>query len=486
MIALFADATTVALAGSLAVFSATKNFDHFLEIDFWTTCLLQVSFVILCFYLFGVYSTVLRYHSTKLLRDIIIGLLLSSLVPLLSRYFLSEYTISFDYSIYLFLVFIITISNRLTLLYILELSNRNDSKNIMIFGAGAAGRQILNTVNQTYEHRVSFFIENDQKLHGAKIFDVPVISLSQAYHKIKEHEIKLIILATPDLTKNQKSEILKKLNSYPIEVRDLPDFNDLVSGKVGIANLKRITVFDLLGRETVSAKPDLMKKNLFGKKVLVTGAGGSIGSELCRQIIEYKPLKLVLLDVSEFAIYQISESLKERIGEQQLKTELISVVGSIQDGAFLESLIKEQKPDTIYHAAAYKHVPLLEFNIMAAVKNNIFGTYRLVKAAINNKVENFILISSDKAVRPTNHMGATKRFAELICQSFAQEYLETNFAIVRFGNVLASSGSVIPKFEKQIERRASYCYPQGSYTLLYDHNRGRSTCNSSWLNVEIC
>ncbi len=248
-----------------------------------------------------------------------------------------------------------------------------------------------------------------------------------------------------------EKKIIEKLQKEHCEILTIPSFNDLVEGKAQINSLKRVSINDLLGREQINPLQDLLCKNIKNKNVLITGAGGSIGSELCRQIITQSPAHMILFELTEYCLYSIEKELQRINLERNLSISIVPILGDIKDSDKINKIISKFNINTIYHAAAYKHVPLVEMNTAEGVNNNIFGTFSLAKAAINQKVDKFVLISTDKAVRPTNTMGATKRFAELILQAFAKENSHTKFSMVRFGNVLGSSGSVVPLFEKQIK-----------------------------------
>lgn len=250
----------------------------------------------------------------------------------------------------------------------------------------------------------------------------------------------------------KKEEVITNLENFPCEVLSIPGMVDLVEGKAQIMSLKKVSIDDLLGREPVAPSEELLAKNIRGKVVMVTGAGGSIGSEICRQIITQKPKILILFEVSEFALYSIEKELSMAVNKSDNDIVIIPLMGSVQKLHRLETIMRVFNVNTVYHAAAYKHVPLVEYNVVEGVRNNIYGTFYCAKAAISSQVETFILVSTDKAVRPTNTMGATKRVAELVLQALAKEQSVTCFSMVRFGNVLGSSGSVVPLFEKQIEK----------------------------------
>jgi FlaA1/EpsC-like NDP-sugar epimerase len=320
--------------------------------------------------------------------------------------------------------------------------------NVLIYGAGSAGRQLSTALQESGEYRPVAFIDDASEVYHHSINGLVVNSQDDLVDLIEKHNIKEVLLAIPTLTRNRRNEIINSLAPFALIVRSLPSVSQLAQGKVKVNDLLEIDLRDLLGRDTVKPNPLLLKTNIFKKVVLVTGAGGSIGSELCRQIVSLQPKRLVLYDISESSLYVIEQELLN-IGAANV--EILPVIGSVLDKNRMEYICNYYVVKTIYHAAAYKHVPLVEFNQSQGVLNNSIGTMIAAKAAISSNVETFVLISTDKAVRPTNVMGASKRVAELILQALDSEYHDTCFTMVRFGNVLDSSGSVIPLFKKQIE-----------------------------------
>ncbi|NHB62933.1 polysaccharide biosynthesis protein, partial [Photorhabdus sp. RW14-46] len=318
-------------------------------------------------------------------------------------------------------------------------------------GAGESGRQLLPILREHREFNPIAFVDDNAKLHNLSIHGVYVFPPEKITFLVEKFHIKKILLAIPSAPIPNRKKILEKLQKEHCEILTIPSFNDLVEGKAQINTLKRVSINDLLGREQINPLQHLLSKNIKNKNILVTGSGGSIGSELCRQIITQSPSKIVLFELTEYCLYSIEKELQKINSKNDLNVTIIPILGDIKDADKTNKIINKFNINTIYHAAAYKHVPLVEMNTIEGVNNNIFGTLSLAKAAINQKVEKFVLISTDKAVRPTNTMGATKRFAELILQAFAKENSYTKFSMVRFGNVLGSSGSVVPLFEKQIE-----------------------------------
>ena len=320
--------------------------------------------------------------------------------------------------------------------------------NVLIYGAGSAGRQLSTALKESGEYTPVAFIDDASEVYHHSINGLVVNSQDDIADLIEKHKIKEVLLAMPALTRIRRNEIINLLEPFALIVRSLPSVSDLAQGKVKINDLLEIDLRDLLGRDLVKPNPLLLKTNIFKKVVLVTGAGGSIGSELCRQIVFLKPKKLVLYDISESSLYVIEQELSN-IGASNI--EILPIIGSVADKDRMEYICNYYSVKTIYHAAAYKHVPLVEFNQSQGVLNNSIGTLLAAKAAISANVETFVLISTDKAVRPTNVMGASKRVAELVLQALDKELHNTCFTMVRFGNVLDSSGSVIPLFKKQIQ-----------------------------------
>lgn len=324
----------------------------------------------------------------------------------------------------------------------------SNKKKIFIYGAGEAGRQLVISLKKNTEYKVLGFIDDNKKLHKKFFLHLPIYSSSNLKKLISSKNVNLVFLAMPSIGRHKRNKIIKKLNKYRLIVKTLPSISEIIDGRVTISDIKDINIDDLLNRKEVKPDINLLNKNIMNKVVLVTGAGGSIGSELCRQIIKLKPKKLILLELNEFSLYKIYEELIS----YNKKQKIISLLANSQNQLKLELIFETFNVETVYHAAAYKHVPLVEENICSGVENNVFSTLAVAKASLKKKISNLVLISSDKAVRPTNIMGASKRLAELCMQGIYNNTKnnKTNFSIVRFGNVLESSGSVIPKFKKQI------------------------------------
>ena len=321
--------------------------------------------------------------------------------------------------------------------------------NVLIYGAGNAGRQLVVALENSPEFNLVGLLDDNHHLHKQTILGQTVYPSSQLQNLVQTKNVSFVFLALPRISRWKRNQIIENLNKYKLSVKTLPSISEIVDGRITISDIKDLNIDDLLNREEVKPDYNLLNKNIYSKTILVTGAGGSIGSELCRQIIRLSPSKLILAELNEFALYKIYEELKALNSNLRV----ISFLANTQDQEKLELIFDTYKVDTVYHSAAYKHVPLVEENICEGVKNNVFSTLSIAKASTNKNVQNLVLISSDKAVRPTNIMGMSKRISELCIQGIYNNIKNTNsnFSIVRFGNVLESSGSVIPKFKKQIK-----------------------------------
>lgn len=321
---------------------------------------------------------------------------------------------------------------------------------VLIYGAGATGRQLAGALANSHEMRVVGFIDDNKALHKQTINDLKIFNPQDLPGLVETLGVNTVLLAFNAASRKRRNEILDSISKSKVAVRTLPRVTEIAAGKISVSDLRELDIDDLLGRDPVSPDPELLSKNILGKVVLVTGAGGSIGSELCRQILNVGPSQLLLVEQSEFALYQIHQELEQKISAGKAQVTLIPFLASVRDEARMDSIIAKFKPQTIFHAAAYKHVPLVEHNLSEGICNNVFGTYITAKLALKHSAENFVLISTDKAVRPTNVMGATKRLAEMSLQALAETSSTTVFSMVRFGNVLGSSGSVVPLFRQQI------------------------------------
>lgn len=412
---------------------------------------------------FGLYRSVIRYINFNLLWNIFKAVSLYALIWGILAYLSATKGIPRSVVIVNWIFAIVSICGiRMILRWLIMIFNNSESINVAIYGAGSAGRQLSIALDASDEYNPVAFIDDDDRFFGSYIGGIEVYKLNDIEYLINKEKITEVLLAVPQMSGSRRREIINFLEPFRVHVRSLPGVSELAQGKVKIADLREVSIKDLMGRVSVEPNKKLMSLNISNKVVMVTGAGGSIGSELCKQILKIEPKVLVLYELSEIALYNIDKELSSL---NQNKIKIYPLLGSTTDKVRLDNVIESLKVNTIYHAAAYKHVPIVEFNSIEGVKNNIVGTLECAKSAIKFGVETFVLISTDKAVRPTNTMGATKRFSEIILQALNKNSLflnelssqnsnqnKTKFSMVRFGNVLGSSGSVIPLFKEQISK----------------------------------
>ena len=417
-----------------------------------TASLISVCIALPIFWFMGVYRTIFRYSGMRIIFSLSMAILIYGCLyfVVITLYGIQGVPRSIGIIQPMLLFFAVT-SSRLLIKFFFGVKNtkkNNNLKTTLIYGAGSAGQQLAISLENSFEFKVVGFLDDEESLRNQVLQGHTIYSINQLEMLIQSKDIELILLALPSISRSKRNEILKKLSQYKLVVQTLPSVLDIVEGKVTMQDIKELDINDLLDREPVPPKKELLLKNIYSQTVMVTGAGGSIGSQICRQIIKSKPRALLLCEINEFVLYKIYEELNKL--NKELK--IIPLLVNVQNESKLNEILKTFKVDTIYHAAAYKHVPLVETNICESVLNNVFSTFSVVKASINQSVSNFVLISSDKSVRPTNIMGATKRLAEICAQSLYHYYdSKINISIVRFGNVLESSGSVIPKFKNQIK-----------------------------------
>ncbi|QQN39470.1 polysaccharide biosynthesis protein [Acinetobacter sp. CS-2] len=403
-------------------------------------------FGIAIFALLGIYSAIVRSFN----EDYLLRISIATFIQIVGLYAVKKLGLAFiPMSIplmYGFMLFSYMWWSRAVIRYatLKTFAKKQSRKRVAIYGAGLAGQQIAAALNRSDDYLPVCFIDDKRSLQGQSLSGLKIYSPKKAQAKLGKFGIEEVLLAMPSVGRARKKEIIESFDTADVKIMELPGVTQLVDGKVKVSDIREVDIIDLLGRDPVPPKPELLEKNIKNKVVMVTGAGGSIGSELCRQIVKHQPKMLVLFEMSEFALYSIDREL------QASDIQIIPVLGSVTNQQKLERIIQEYKVQTIYHAAAYKHVPLVEANPFEGIYNTSIGTQRSVDAAVKQNVETFVLISTDKAVRPTNVMGASKRMAELYCQGLASTNPKTQISIVRFGNVLGSSGSVVPLFKKQI------------------------------------
>ncbi len=452
-IVIFTDTLLCILSFWVAYFLKLDKSVSIIDINIYSI-ILSLSILIPINFLFGLYRTIFRYTGISIITNVLVAILIYEILfsSIVLLYGLKGMTLSISFIqsmlLFFFIMFSRLAAKSLFLTYLSHPKNSNKS-NILVYGAGSYGRQLVNSLENSPEFKVVGFLDDNVQLHSQIILGKNVYSFFEIEKLLKNNKISYVFLAIPSITRSLRKQIIEKLNNYKLNVKTLPSISEIVEGNITISDIKDLNIDDLLDRDEVKPDIELLNKNINKKTVLVTGAGGSIGSELSRQIIKLKPTRLVLFELNEFNLYKISEELKNINN-----VKVIPLLGNSQDQKKLELVFETFKVDTVYHAAAYKHVPLVEENICEGVLNNVFSTLAVAKASILKKVSNLVLISSDKAVRPTNVMGASKRLCELCMQGIYMDNknISISFSIVRFGNVLESSGSVIPKFKSQIKQ----------------------------------
>ena len=396
----------------------------------------------------GVYRAWVRYLAPQIgLEVFAIAASLVMLIMAMHRLALSSWPDGATALDLLCLLFLVLIGPRLMTRALFIWAGEQDREHVLIYGAGAAGRELAAALRAGSLFHVTTFLDDDRSLHGSSVMNIPVRGpeyLPQAL----ENGVTRVLLAMPRLSLSRRREIVERIGEYRVAVQTIPSFPDLVQGQAAVDQLRDLSALDLLGRDVVPPIRELVEHDVRNRVVLITGAGGSIGSELARQVQAQQASKLILLDHSELALYEIERELRQ--APVASGCEIRAVLGTVLDQAAMTALMRNMEVETVYHAAAYKHVPIVEDNVCAGVRNNVMGTWAMGCAAAEAGVESFVLVSTDKAVRPTNIMGATKRAAELAIQALSKVHARTRFSIVRFGNVLDSSGSVVPLFRQQI------------------------------------
>jgi len=462
-LALTVDAALCLLAVWLAFYLRTDEFVSFTGESPWAhgavwAAVVSVGLALPIFVVSGLYRAIFRYSGWPALLAVaravgVYGLLYAAIFTVMGVLGVPR-TIGLIQPILLLLF--VGASRLLARLWLGEeyqsVLRRASRPRAVIYGAGSTGRQLAQALAHGHDMQAVAFLDDDSRLHGHVLDGLPIHALQDLPGLIEGKQVRTVLLAMPGLTRQRRNAILEALRPHRVAVRTLPSVTDLAQGKVSISDLHELDIDDLLGREPVVPNHILLAKNITGKVVLVTGAGGSIGSELCRQIAALRPAKLLLVEHSESALYVIHQELEHKAwaGDGGPAPVLVPLLASVQDGDRMREIMSTWHPDTVYHAAAYKHVPLVEHNPAAGIKNNVWGTLCTARAAQEAGVRDFVLISTDKAVRPTNVMGASKRLAEMVLQALAASGTGTRFSIVRFGNVLGSSGSVVPRFRQQI------------------------------------
>lgn len=452
LIQLVVDTFLIIASFFLAMLLRLDSFEFLSNDAVWHALPVMVPVSLFIFIRLGFYRSIVRFMGIKALQALCAGVLGSALTLYVVSMVLSLPVPRSVPFIYTMLAFISIGGIRLALRLMYQRGQQLQKTRVLIYGAGTAGRQLVVSLRHGRDYEPVGFVDYAPLLQGTHVQGLRVYSPESTPKLIENFGVEKFLLAIPEATRARRQEIIESIEPLSIPVQTIPDMADIVSGKAKFNELRDVRVEDLLGRDPVPPDPTLMGANITHKSVMVTGAGGSIGSELCRQIIRLLPERLIIVDSSEYSLYKIDQDLAQLIEKGSLDVDVKPALASVRNGDVISRLIRTFEIDTIYHAAAYKHVPLVEFNPAEGVLNNVFGTMEVAKAAIKEGVESFVLVSTDKAVRPTNVMGASKRMAELVCQAYADEQADTRFSMVRFGNVLGSSGSVVPLFRKQIEK----------------------------------
>lgn len=450
LLQLSADAVLIIFSFVMAMLLRLDSWDFLGTPAIWLPLLATIPLSLMLFVRLGFYRAIIRYMTHKAVEALMVGVAASTLGLVMVSYLFNlpvPRSVPFIYA----MLAMLTIGGVRFLLRGIYLNNHMRRKmRVVVYGAGAAGRQLVASLREGHEYEPVAFVDDSSQLVNASVQGLRVRLPDSLPELISTYGVQKILLALPAESRSRRRAILQSLAQFDIPVQTIPGLADVVAGKAKIDEIRDVTEEDLLGRDAAPPDPALIGAKIQDKVVMVTGAGGSIGSELCRQIIRQNPRKLLLLELSEFGLYRIEEELKRLSQEERLKVPVRALLGSVRNADRMESVMKTFGVQTVYHAAAYKHVPMVEHNVCEGILNNVFGTLRTAQAAIAAEVETFVLISTDKAVRPTNVMGATKRLAELVCQALAQTQTTTLFSMVRFGNVLGSSGSVVPLFRRQI------------------------------------
>ena len=444
-IQLLVDGLLIFFSLSCAWFIRLDQTSFFFTNEIKTSLLILIPVTLLLFYKLDFYKNIVRFISISFIKTAFFGSIISSTFIYLIAYVSDQYLPRSIPLIYLLILLISTCGVRFQLSFLYHFYMDKKSTRAAIINANKKGIKMANFLHQDSENKVVAFFDDKSSITNTNIASIPVFKLNQLENIISKRKIELILLADHDINDKLNQILINCIQKFNLDVKKIPDINEFKNYQSS-KNLENISIEDILGRKPVKSNPELLDKNLKNKVVIVTGAGGSIGRELCFHILKRNPKILILFEISEFNLFRIDNDIKNL----KVDVKIIPILGSIQNEKILEFIFSKFKVNTIYHAAAYKHVPLIEMNILEGIKNNILGTSKLVEKSIQYDVNNFILISSDKAVRPTNYMGATKRVAEILCLSENSNKNKTTFSIVRFGNVVGSSGSVVPLFKSQI------------------------------------
>lgn len=444
----------IAIIASLYLATAIRlnEWSYPINLSLVLTTVVTTAITIFCFTRLGMYRAVLRFMMLPALGYIFIAVFISSLTLAFCGFFFQAFMPRSVPLIYVGLAIITLGGPRIMIRTIYYHYYRRKKPNVFVYGAGSTGRELSYALISGSEYHPVIILDDDYSKVGQIIFGLRVHHSSEFTELQNLYKPVKLLLAIKNVSPGKRLRLIEKTSDWPIAIQSVPSVEDIASGKAKSTEIRDLYISDLLGREQVTPNNELLQKNITNHNIMITGAGGSIGTELCRQILKQHPTKIVLFELNEYNLYSIDRELRNYALHTNTTTQIISALGNVQKQNHIERLMIAHNIDTVFHAAAYKHVPLVEDNVIEGICNNVFGTLAAAEAAINAGVKNFTLISTDKAVRPTNIMGATKRMAELVLQSLADRQSNTIFTMVRFGNVLGSSGSVVPLFKEQISK----------------------------------
>ena len=453
LISLVYDTLAISLSLYIAICLRLGSFEIPITERELATLAITIIFTLGAFIRMGMYRAILRYMTPQALNTVFLGSCFSALILAVGSFFTHSFIPRSVPFIYLTIALILLGGPRLLvhhLVMILNGSHHGKREPVIVYGAGYTGHQLRLALKAT-NYKVVAFVDDDTARQGSVFANIKVQNPQQLPDIIRKFGATRVLLALGNTPHSRRAQIIKRLEPMGVSVQTAPAIPDLISGRARIEHIRDVDIEDLLGRDPVKANNNLLSACITDKVVMVTGAGGSIGGELCRQIMLQSPKRIVLFELNEFSLYRLESELRHIAENNKLNTEITPLLGSVQREHRVETVMRTFGVQTVYHAAAYKHVPLVEHNIVEGVRNNVYGTWYTAEAAIRAGVESFVLISTDKAVRPTNIMGASKRMAELVLQGLSNRQSSTRFTMVRFGNVLGSSGSVVPLFRQQIK-----------------------------------
>ena len=454
ILAMFVDAVTASTAVVLTYFLNPRDFEGPVVSQLWWLILVAGVAAVSVFSLAGLYRTILRFAGARFFAKVILSsVIVTSVIAAVTFGYLRYVNLSFPLSSTVTFAMLLSIGascSRLLARYYIEHKDNKNRERVIIYGAGQGGHQLFSAIRYGGKYAPVAFIDDNPRNQGKSVHGLKVYGFNAIDRLIKTKNVSTVLLAMPEMAHRNRAKIIQKLQKFNIKIQSTPNLTDWITNRAVLSELHNLSVEDLMSREPVEVNEKLASYCIAGKSVMITGAGGSIGSELCRQALVRKPKIIVLFELSESALFYIQQELLKRAEKIDGNIEIVAVLGSVLDTTRLRNVLSKFKVDTVFHAAAYKHVPMIEANAIEGIRNNIIGTKHLVDSCVWANIRNLVIISTDKAVRPTNLMGATKRFSELVVQAIAKDCQSMRTCLVRFGNVLGSSGSVVPIFREQI------------------------------------